>query len=114
MEASLHDLKKQNKQDEEDREVERLDEIAAKSAEWYNMSEKGSTDGNVKVTFNESGAATPASSARGESSSQNRKDCDSKVDIKGWPSINGFRVWKLAFKKSVALGHAALEKHTHG
>ena len=27
---------------------------------------------------------------------------DGEVDIKGWPSINDFRVLKLAFKKAVA------------
>ena len=27
---------------------------------------------------------------------------DQKVEIKNWPSIAGFRTWKLAFKKSVS------------
>ena len=45
---------------------------------------------------------TPALSANGESNQTGRKDCDSKVEIKGWPSIAAFIVWKLAFKKAVA------------
>ena len=31
-----------------------------------------------------------------------RKDCDSEVKIKGWPSITAFRVWRIDFKKAVA------------
>ena len=98
---SLATLKEQNRQDHADREAERLQAITAQSAAWYNMAKGESADGNIKVSFQD-GAATPASSARGEDSSQRRKDCDSKVEIKGWPSINGFRVLKLAFKKSVS------------
>ena len=45
--------------------------------------------------------ATPASHA-GSDGRKLGKDCDAKVDIKGWPTINAFRVWKLSFKKAVA------------
>ena len=96
----MADLKEQNKQDDADREAERLEAITAQSAAWCNMAKGDDADGSIKVSF-EDAAVTPASSARGDDTSQrNRKDCDSKVEIKGWPSITGFRVWTLVFKKS--------------
>ena len=52
-------------------------------------------------SFVSTGAATPASHA-GSDGPKLGKDCDAKVDIKGWPSINAFRVWKLSFKKAIA------------
>ena len=39
----------------------------------------------------------------GDDSSWNRgKQVDDKIDLHGWPTIPGFRAWKLKFKKAVA------------
>ena len=74
LETSLAELKEQNKQDDADREAERLEAITAQSAAWYNMAKGEDADGNIKVSFRD-GAATPASSARGDENGQKvRKD----------------------------------------
>ena len=53
-----------------------------------------------------SGAQTPALSAIREEASQafgtSGRQVAEKISMGGWPSIKGFRVWKLAFKKAVA------------
>ena len=52
--------------------------------------------------FRPTGSATPVRSHAASNGRKLGKDCDSKVDIKGWPSINALRTWRLAFKKAVA------------
>ncbi|MCP4923535.1 MAG: hypothetical protein GY915_05840, partial [bacterium] len=37
------------------------------------------------------------------------KQVDDKIDIKQWPSVPGFRAWKLNFKKAVAAAHRRAE-----
>ena len=93
--------------DEADREIARLTRIAEETKEhisetqWYNMDEQPASRDALPI-FRPTGAATPAHSHTGSDGPKPGKDCDAEVDIKGWPSINAFRVWKLAFKKAIA------------
>ena len=68
LETSLADLEEQNKQDEADREAERLEAITAQSAASYKMAKGEDADGSIKGSFGD-GAVTPASSARGDETS---------------------------------------------
>ena len=40
----------------------------------------------------------------------NGKVVDERTDLKPWPSITGFRTWKLAFKKQVAAASTYMEQ----
>ena len=93
--------------DEADCEIDRLARIAEHGQEhlnqvqWYELDEQNAGQDSLPK-FRPTGSATPALSHAASDGSKLGKDCDAKVDMKGWPSINAFRVWKLAFKKAVA------------
>ena len=77
-------------------------EVADQATEWFDLARGEPAERNLKKRPS-NGAATPALSVTGSNTNLgNRKDCDSKVGIKGWPSIAAFRSWKLALKKSLA------------
>ena len=84
-----------------------------------NLNPKGNAGGNTKQTSDfrsdaptffptlrthPSGAATPANSAFGDQSAviPSGKQTSERIHLGGWPTIKGFRTWKLAFKKAVA------------
>ena len=84
-----------------------------------NVNQKGNAGGNTKQTSDfrsdaptffptlrphPSDAATPANSAFGDQSAviPSGKQTSERIHLGGWPTIKGFRTWKLAFKEAVA------------
>ena len=52
-----------------------------------------------------SGTATPSGSVaseRGRDHDSKKRDCEGKLEIESWPSITGFRLWLLRFKRKAA------------
>jgi hypothetical protein len=62
----------------------------------------GSRPSFFPTGIREEGIFTPAISHPDPAEFRRGKQVDEKIDIKPWPSISGFRAWKLAFKKAVA------------
>lgn len=104
--AEHFEMSSDGKQDEEEEEEG--------SRGWgargvYSQSSSSEAQGDLKQSFFPSTKpktkpAFPAPAIkRGQALSfPNGKLWDEKIDIKPWPSITGFRNWKLSFKKQVA------------